>query len=40
MKMKIFFMSFMPLKLAYALSIHRCQGYTLDAIEIDIDLYI
>lgn len=30
------FMSFMPLKLAYALSIHRCQGYTLDAIEIDI----
>jgi ATP-dependent exoDNAse (exonuclease V) alpha subunit len=30
------FLSFMPLKLAYALSIHRCQGSTLDAIEIDI----
>lgn len=30
------YMSFMPLKLAYALSIHRSQGSTLDAIEIDI----
>ena len=30
------FVQFMPLKLAYALSIHRCQGSTLDAIEIDI----
>ena len=30
------YIQFMPLKLAYALSIHRCQGSTLDAIEIDI----
>ena len=30
------FVNFMPMKLAYALSIHKAQGMTLDAIEIDI----
>ena len=28
--------SYMPLKLAYALTIHRCQGMTLDSVEIDL----
>jgi len=32
----ITFFHYIPVKLAYALSIHRCQGMTLDAIEIDL----
>lgn len=33
---KNIYFNYMPLKLAYALSIHKSQGCTLDAIEIDI----
>jgi DNA replication protein DnaC len=33
---KDIYVNYIPLKLAYALSIHRSQGMTLDAIEIDI----
>jgi len=33
---KDIYVSYLPLKLAYALSIHRSQGMTLDAVEIDI----
>ena len=28
--------SYMPLRLAYALTIHRCQGMTLDCVEVDL----
>jgi ATP-dependent exoDNAse (exonuclease V) alpha subunit len=31
-----FNVSYMPLKLAYALTIHRCQGMTLDSVVIDL----
>jgi ATP-dependent DNA helicase PIF1 len=30
------YISHMPVKLAYALSIHKCQGMTIDALEIDL----